>query len=435
MSDTIFNLIFASLIFWSCFLLCDLSLKRTSSGLYVYMIIAGVYVLDCAMYYFTAFSGLPYAWYIFALFPILVLPLLYKNQLPIIIFTYMSSMLFSFIIQTVVKIATYVIYLNYPTLFVQFDSAFVLMIAMCVYLILIPALLRFAFEKIAKHSSSRAMLLTWIYPIVCLAVLLINDYQDVLYTSTIIRYMGALLVIMVAVYVIFYMMLTSEKPLAPAIAVAPARVQLERPAQPYKSNNNQLIQYERQYFESLINAYNDTLDRTFVIEKGLQTVQRMIRDNNTNEAMRVLTQLQDGIKDIQLLNVTENTVVDTLLSYYHYLFSQDGLNLKFNIVLPESNALRELDYCILFGSLLQNAYDMLYESRVEHGGVVLESKIDANMLLVTCSNTFLGDASSIQKASSNFNLTCVRELCNSHRGTLQVECPQDIFYAYVDIAI
>lgn len=433
MSDTIFNLLFASLIFWSCILLCDLSLKRTSSGLYVYMIIFGIFVIDCALYYFTAFSTFPYAWYIFGLFPILVLPLLYRNQLPIIIFTYMSSMLFSFMIQTVVKIATYIIYLNYPELYVQFDSAFVLMIALCVYLILIPAFLRFAFEKIAKHSSLRAMLLTWIYPIVCLAFLVYNDYNDTLYTSTIIRYMGTILIIMIVVYVVFYMMLTSEKPMG-AVQTLPVNRAMLQPTQK-QCTNNYMTQYEKQYFESLINSYNDTLDRTFVIEKGLQSAQRMMHEENFNEANRILNQLQESMKNIQLLNITGNTIVDTLLSYYQFLYQQDGLHLQFNLVLPETHKLRDLDFCILFGSLLQNAYDMLYECQLDHGEVLLECKVQNHMLLVTCANTFVGDEKKIQRASSNFNLTCVKDICSKYQGTLHIDCPKDIFYAYVDITM
>ena len=75
MNDTIFNLLIASLVFWSCFMLCDLSLKRTSSGLYIYLVIIGIYLVDCALYYFTSFSSMPYIWFLFALFPIFVLPL------------------------------------------------------------------------------------------------------------------------------------------------------------------------------------------------------------------------------------------------------------------------------------------------------------------------------------------------------------------------
>lgn len=433
MNDTIFHLLIASLIFWGSFLLCDLSLKRTSPGVYVYAIIGGVYILDCLLYYFTSFKDLPYIWYIFSLFPIFILPLLYKNQLTIIIFTYASSMLFSFMVHLCVKMSEYIIYLNYPDIYVGLDMSLILMIALALYLVCIPAFLRFAFEKIAKRATSRAMWMTWLFPIIGFIVLLYNDYRNAIYTTTIVRYMGSLIIMMFFVYIIFYMMLTSD---VKVIQTAGPRVHLDRPVhrQTNTNTNENLVLFEKQYFESIINSYNDTLDRAYVMEKGLHTIQRLLNERNPEEAQRCINQLQYEIKDIQLLKVTNNTVVDTLLSYYHYLYMKDELNLQFAIQLPQQG-MRDLDLCILFGSLLQNAYDLLYECQTDHGDVLLECIMQGNKMSVTCASTYIGDHDSIRRASNNFNLRSVRELCNTYRGEIHMECPKDVFYVYADIVL
>ncbi len=367
-------------------MLCDLSLKRTSSGLYIYLVIIGIYLVDCALYYFTSFSSMPYIWFLFALFPIFVLPLFYKNQLTTIIYTYASSLLFNFMIYIAVqKIALFVIYMEYPKLYIQLDKAMVVMIAMALYLICVPAFLQFAFVKIAKRATERAMWLTWLFPIICLVVLVFNDYQNTIYTTIVARYMSTLLSLIMVSYVMFYMMLT-------------APIKIKRVA----------------------------------IDKNVHTAQQLIHERNSEEAMRYLDQIRYHIHDIQLLEITGNNIVDTLLSYYHYMFAKDEMKLDFDVRLPIGR-MRDLDLCILFGGLLQNAYDLLYECKIKHGNAFLECKMHGNKIQITCSSSYIGSHEDMRKAEKNFNLRSVRELCASYRGQLHLELQRDTLYVYTDL--
>lgn len=431
MNDTIFNLLIASLVFWSCFMLCDLSLKRTSSGLYIYLVIIGIYLVDCALYYFTSFSSMPYIWFLFALFPIFVLPLFYKNQLTTIIYTYASSLLFNFMIYIAVqKIALFVIYMEYPKLYIQLDKAMVVMIAMALYLICVPAFLQFAFVKIAKRATERAMWLTWLFPIICLVVLVFNDYQNTIYTTIVARYMSTLLSLIMVSYVMFYMMLTAPIKIK-RVAAAPVRLDRPKP-QLYTNTNEDLVLFEKQYFEGIINSYNDTLDRAYAIDKNVHTAQQLIHERNSEEAMRYLDQIRYHIHDIQLLEITGNNIVDTLLSYYHYMFAKDEMKLDFDVRLPIGR-MRDLDLCILFGGLLQNAYDLLYECKIKHGNAFLECKMHGNKIQITCSSSYIGSHEDMRKAEKNFNLRSVRELCASYRGQLHLELQRDTLYVYTDL--
>lgn len=431
---TVFNLLVAGLIFWSSFLLCDLSLKRTGSGLYVYLIVFGIFIADCALYYFTPISEFRYVWYLFALFPMFVLPFFYKNQLTMIVFTYFSSLLFSLMIQITVKISEYLIYMNFPSVYVTLDTALILMIALSLYTICIPAFIRIAFEKISKTASEKALWITWVFPVLCFLTLMLNDYRDSIYTITIIRYMSTLLLMIFVTYVAFYMMLTSQGKITSSITKPAVHFERPKPRTVSTANNDSLILYEKQYFESLINSYNDTLDRAYVLEKGLHTIQRFINEDNIPEAMRCLDQLRYELEDIQLLDISGNSIVDTLLSYYHYLFIKDHLKLKFDIHLP-MNKMRDLDLCILFGGLLQNAYDLMYECQITDGEVLLECRTQGGKLQVTCANTFTGKHNDMRKAANNFNLRCLRELAGNYKGALHIECPQDILYVYVDLFV
>ena len=107
LEDTLlYTFIYGSCIYWSCFLLCELTFEKALAKAAIYTIAAVGYAGIALLYFMTSLHSLSFIEYIMGCLLFIIVPLLYKDSIAKMVFTYFSSLLFFLILHTLSNLLT-----------------------------------------------------------------------------------------------------------------------------------------------------------------------------------------------------------------------------------------------------------------------------------------------------------------------------------------
>ena len=177
---TLYTFIYGSCVYWSCFLLCDLTFTKAIAKAAVYTIITIFYAGIGALYFMTAFSSLTFIEYIIGFLPFIIIPLLYKDSVAKIVFTYFSSLLYCLIIHLFSNILTNHIFtavsemnlINNLTPDILFRIITLGMIFL--YLIFLFFMIKHMFHNMLANISNKVVAVACILPVLAFVILLVD---------------------------------------------------------------------------------------------------------------------------------------------------------------------------------------------------------------------------------------------------------------------
>ena len=147
----VYEFVYGSFIFWASFLLCDLSLKKAIAKGWIYMITMILYIGIGALYFIA---------YIIGFLPFIVIPLLYKDSIAKIVFTYFSSLVFSVMIHLSSNILTNHVFQTVSNANIIEDLTpdrlfrIITLSLMGIYILLVVSILRKMMKKMLKTAPN-----------------------------------------------------------------------------------------------------------------------------------------------------------------------------------------------------------------------------------------------------------------------------------------
>lgn len=446
---TLYTFIYGSCVYWSCFLLCDLVLVKAIAKAAVYTIIAVFYAGIGALYFMSAFSTLTFIEYIIGFLPFIIIPLLYKDSVAKIVFTYFSNLLFCLMLHLTSNIITNHVFTQVSEMNVITgltpDQLFrMITLLLCVlYIIIEVSLLRLMFRKLLKTVSNKAIMAGCILPVGSFIILLcdyvlLNDLTNM--NGNVIALL-TLMLLMLGMYVVVYYAFTKSGN-ANAMLMPQTKGGTPVVKREVVSDPMDLLTSGRHYYEMLLNHYMDMNKRTQLLDGNLQTMNSLLLNDNVAGATVFVDRITQTFHDHDITPVCNNQTINLLFSYFSYVCKKENIYLETHINLPASLPIPDLDLCILFGNCMENAIEACrfikdFKSRF----INVDCKIQNGTLLIIIDNSFDGFINKVnntlksRKKFGGIGLKTVQAVIGKYQGSIDMEYPQNVFSIFLKLSL
>lgn len=129
----------------------------------------------------------------------------------------------------------------------------------------------------------------------------------------------------------------------------------------------------------------------------------------------------------------KNIAVDSLLQYYYAAAIENGFKVNFQLTLPDSLALSDVELCTVLGNLLENALYACHRDTADNRSIILSSRETKSQLFICVENTYDGKFKekekrylSLKSTEDRFGigLESIRETIERYGGVVSIR-PMD----------
>lgn len=446
--QVLYYLLFGACVYWTNFILCDLSLKKAISKVVTYIIVIIFFGGLVALYYFTSFKTMVFVEYIIGFLPFIFIPLLYKDSVAKIIFTYFSGMLFSLMLHLTSNIVTNlsfeeVVKLDLiPNLTADRLFHIITLGFMLIYLLIIVFGLKKVFKKMLSMISNKTIGVTCLFPIAAFIILLV-DYIMLSDLTTMNANMIALLTLMLLILLIYIILFVSFTKNGSFTNTKNAKGANSTPAKKEViSDPADLLASARHYYEMILNHYLEMNNRTSTLDSQLSTMNSFLLNDNVAGATVFMDRISQTFHDHELTPVCNNQSLNLLLSYYIFQCRKENIYIETHIDMPAHSPIPDLDLCIIFGSCIENAIEACrFIKNPQDRFINIDCKIQNGCVMMILDNSFDGFINKVnnqlktRKKFGGIGLKTVQSVVSKYRGTIEIEYPQNVFSIFVKLQL
>lgn len=190
----------------------------------------------------------------------------------------------------------------------------------------------------------------------------------------------------------------------------------------------QHYQMQQRYYEQLRNDQNETRAMFHDINKYLQAMQALAGDSNTEQAKEVLTQAQSIFNSLGSVIDVGNSVISTLLNEYLQKAEENGVQITFDVSVPENIGITAIDFYVILGNTLDNAMEAVSLLPEDQRQIHLQLRTFHEILFYQIQNPFQQSAAG-KKAGKNhgFGLKNVKRCVEKYHGDMTVSQEDSMF--------
>ena len=153
-----------------------------------------------------------------------------------------------------------------------------------------------------------------------------------------------------------------------------------------------LLSLQRSHYERMEISQRETRALRHDIKKHVQCLYTLLENGHAQKAQSYLRELYTANKHLRSVAYSGNIVIDSILSNGFATAEENGIDVKCSVVLPPSLNIAEVDLCILFGNLVENAVEACQRITDPQArkSIVLNVSIKKDYLFIDITNTFSG---------------------------------------------
>lgn len=208
----------------------------------------------------------------------------------------------------------------------------------------------------------------------------------------------------------------------------------------------ELLALQREHYGKLETSQRETRSLRHDIKHHLQYIQSMLDMHKYDDANAYISKIYENNHCLRGITYSGNIAIDSTLSHSLGDFAAKGIDLKYSIILPPTLVIEDLDLCILFGNLVDNAVEAC--QRIEDGVtkkfININAKIQKEYLFVTISNSFTGEVKfekNIYRTIKGDERYCgiglanIKRLVEKYDGEISVEHTDKVFTVAAILAL
>lgn len=155
----------------------------------------------------------------------------------------------------------------------------------------------------------------------------------------------------------------------------------------------ELLSLQRRHYERLDVSQRELHSLRHDIKKHMQCLYSLLDSGHNREAQEYIKELYTGNKGLKGIIYSGNIVIDSILSNGLANLENNGIDLKCSIIVPPSLNIADVDLCILFGNLIDNAVEAC--ARINDPDnkkfIILNVNIKKDYLFINIVNSFTGE--------------------------------------------
>lgn len=292
------------------------------------------------------------------------------------------------------------------------------MLAMLLFWPLMERRVGWLIDSCAQISAWR---IAWLMPMTHLLVYIImvpQDYHTVLVNRV------QMLGVVISLFLLFLLAFLIEQFYRIARSISDGAALQEQ--------NNILAAQASQY--AALNSYiQETRRLRHDFRQHLRVLSGLAAEGDISALTAYLREVS-GQQPDEYRAIFANPSLNALAGYYDALARTNGVGLEWRISLPEALEMPEVELCVLFGNLLENAIEGAMTRPEGERSVRVICRISGEMLCLVVENSFDGRVRrekegflSTKHPGEGYGLNSVRTTVARRRGTLSVETEDGIF--------
>jgi len=201
---------------------------------------------------------------------------------------------------------------------------------------------------------------------------------------------------------------------------------------------NQFLSMQQARYDNLRTAIAETREARHDMRHHFNALQNLARQKEWESLEKYLSEVQDSIPDAGL-NLCDNTAVDSVASHYGLLCRKQGIPFSFELDLPCTLPVPEIDFCLVLSNLLENALEASQRTVSARRQVKAQAYLHSgHMVLLTVENAFDGEIrekdgvfQSSKRRGEGIGIQSVRRIADKNGGYSRFSHEDGIFRANV----
>lgn len=145
------------------------------------------------------------------------------------------------------------------------------------------------------------------------------------------------------------------------------------------------------HFKALEDSREETLLCRHDIRHHLNLINSFLVDNNSEGARKYIDEIRTSVEDATVEEYCENYVVNLILYSYITEAKKERIAVETHINLPEDNAVTDMDLCVLFSNMVENATNACRKISNTHDRFIkIICKNKSGKLLIQITNSYEG---------------------------------------------
>lgn len=179
------------------------------------------------------------------------------------------------------------------------------------------------------------------------------------------------------------------------------------------------------YIQEAALRYQQTQSFRHDIRNHLAVLSSLLKDNQTEEAEKYLTDLGEAAAGLSWQVHTGNTAADALLSSKLSAAAQNKISVSCTIQIPKESKVKDLDWCILLSNALDNAIKACRDLKEEERYLKIETRRKGNFYLLLIENSCGKALSKLPRDGTG--LSNIRSVMKKYQGTAENQISQGTY--------
>lgn len=185
---------------------------------------------------------------------------------------------------------------------------------------------------------------------------------------------------------------------------------------------------QERYYEQLRSEQNETRALFHDIKKYMLAMQALTSEVNSEQAERVMEDVQGLFDDIGSVVDVGNPVVNVILSKYVELAKMENIDIDYDISIPEELPISASDAYILIGNTIDNAIEACSHVNAEERYIRIKFRLVNDMLFYQIENPYIEIKPQQEKNKYHgYGLRSVKRCIEKYNGDMSIVKDKSIF--------
>lgn len=202
------------------------------------------------------------------------------------------------------------------------------------------------------------------------------------------------------------------------------------------------IEIQKVHYLELTNKIEYTIRLKHDQRHHLRILSSLLQNQEINKAQKYLADYSIHNLDKERTLLCENLIIDAILQFYNKLCEQHKINFTVKLDIPVEVTVSDTDLSLIFGNLLENAYDACMEDTIHNPSIKINGKLKDDKLLIRIENTYNGFINikankylSTKHNGFGIGIESVKAIIKNYDGIFDIERTNQFFIVSVIIPL
>lgn len=195
---------------------------------------------------------------------------------------------------------------------------------------------------------------------------------------------------------------------------------------------------EHEYFQAIVAHIDETKAARHDLRHHLTLLQAYLAAGEQQKLEEYIGQYLQTVAEDPTIILCKNYAVDTIVRHYIEKAKHSGVHTDVLLNLPEKIKIADSDLCVVFGNLLENAWEACNRQKTGEKFITVSAALAANYIIITVDNSYEGsilkennDFLSSKRDGTGIGITSVQAVSHKYNGEVKFEFSDQIFRSSV----